>query len=148
MAVFAHIWIKSACCLLWDGGKMPVLLCFGMFWIWSLTWIYSKSSLHADLIMEVVAKQLHALPSLWLNRDTRQRNKPRVLNGWAVKRYSGPVLPRLAGKLTEQRFITFLQRLANALRQNITYIHRLHVKANMLLCIHSPSLSWLTMEGK
>lgn len=31
--------------------------------------IYSSSSLHVDLIMEVVAKQLHALPSLWPNKE-------------------------------------------------------------------------------
>lgn len=50
-------------------GKCHFSFCLGMFWIWSVTWIYSKSYLHADLIMEVVAKQLHALPSLWLNKE-------------------------------------------------------------------------------
>lgn len=64
-----HVFQNSPVCPLCGGGEMPFLLCLGMFWIWSVTWIYSKSYLHADLIMEVVAKQLHALASLWLNKE-------------------------------------------------------------------------------
>lgn len=38
-----------------------------------------------------------------------------------MKRYSAPILPYLAEKLTEQGFITFLQRLTHALRHKITH---------------------------
>lgn len=67
-----------------------------------------------------------------------KRNKPRVLNGWAVKRYSASILPYLAEKLTEQGFITFLQRLTHALRQKITHMHTVHLQVDTqaLICIH------------
>lgn len=59
-----------------------------------------------------------------------KRNKPHVLNGWAEKRYSAHILPYLAGKLTEQGFITFLQRLTHAHRHKITHMHTLHLQAD------------------
>lgn len=64
-----------------------------------------------------------------------KRNKPRVLNGWAVKRYSAPILPYLAEKLTEQGFITFLQRLTHALRHKITHIHT-SAGRRAVVCMH------------
>lgn len=46
------------------------------------------------------------------------------------KRYSARILPYLAGKLTEQGFITFLQRLTHARRHKITHMHTLHLQAD------------------
>lgn len=53
-----------------------------------------------------------------------KRNKPRVLNGWAVKRYSAPILSYPAEKLAEPRFITFFSGGS-----------QMHVETNSHTCI-------------
>lgn len=54
-----------------------------------------------------------------------------------MKRYSAPILPYLAEKLTEQGFITFLQRLTHTRGHKITHMHTVHLQAGGYTSTHA-----------